>query len=86
MEDIGIKVIALDNKKSSMSMYVFLPDNYDGLAQLEANMATFNYTEIIQKMRLNYIVLSLPKFEIDFSMSLKKTLKQVMSVQFLFLT
>lgn len=60
-----------------MALYVFLPDTYDGLERLEIDMVTFNYTKIVNNMASGLVKMSLPKFEIDFNMSLKKTLIQV---------
>lgn len=77
LKDIGVKVVEMKYKNSAMSMFVFLPDSYDGLAKLQTDMSTFNYTGIIEKMREAYVSLSLPKFEIDFSINLKQALEQV---------
>lgn len=77
MEDIGVTVAQLDYKNSAMSLCVFLPDTYDGLAKLEADMITFNYTQIVNDMNSGLVKMSFPKFEIDFNASLKNTLIQV---------
>lgn len=77
MKEIGVKVVRINYKKSHMSMCVFLPDSYDGLAKLEENMVKFNYTKILRRIEEANVELSLPKFEIGYDMSLKKTLKHV---------
>lgn len=60
-----------------MSMLIFLPDSYDGMSQLESDYETFNYTDIINQINPYQVKLYLPKFTIDYEISLKEELTQV---------
>lgn len=77
MPDFELKVIKLDYYLSDMSMLILLPDDYNGMNNLEMGMESFNFTTIINRMETYKVNLTLPKFKIEFDISLKDQLTQV---------
>lgn len=58
-------------------MLVLLPDDYNGIAKLQTDMQSFNFTHIMQQLETTIVTLSLPRFTIDFDVDLEKELEQV---------
>lgn len=77
MPDFELKVIKLDYYLSDMSMVIFLPDDYNGINNLEMGMESFRFKSIIAQMESYKVNLTLPKFNIEFDISLKDQLTQV---------
>lgn len=77
VENLKTSVVQLTYANSDMSMLILLPDDNDGLAALESNLKSINFDEIQKQMTENIVTVSLPRFQIHFSINLKKTLKKV---------
>lgn len=77
--ELGAKIIELPYRNSSLSMLIFLPDQVDGLSELEKKIVGFK-----PKLSKMDVTLRLPKFKIEFFAQLNKVLVAV-SIHRLFL-
>nr|AAM50618.1 GH08778p [Drosophila melanogaster] len=67
--ELGAKIIELPYRNSSLSMLIFLPDQVDGLSELEKKIVGFK-----PKLSKMDVTLRLPKFKIEFFAQLNKVL------------
>nr|CAB63097.1 serine protease inhibitor (serpin-2) [Drosophila melanogaster] len=67
--ELGAKIIELPYRNSSLSMLIFLPDQVDGLSELEKKIVGFK-----PKLSKMDVTLRLPKFKIEFFAQLNKIL------------
>ena len=58
----GIKVIELDYRGDAISMIIILPDKADGLADLEANLTTFQLQRWLDRLEKQMVMVHLPRF------------------------
>jgi len=58
-------------------MIILLPDEKDGLKNLENNFSKIKLHEISNKMSQYYVTVKLPRFKLEHSMELKETLSNV---------
>lgn len=72
--ELGAKIIELPYRNSSLSMLIFLPDQVDGLSELEKKIVGFK-----PKLSKMDVTLRLPKFKIEFFAQLNKVLVAVSS-------
>lgn len=72
-----VTVVKMDYYQSDVSMLIFLPTNYNGLSQLEQDFSSFNITRIRKAMKTYDINLTIPKFKIDYDVSLQTDLSKV---------
>lgn len=72
-----ITVLKMDYYQSDVSMMIFLPKNYNDLGQLEQDFPSYNITRIRKAMKSYDINLTIPKFRIDYDVSLQKDLSKV---------
>lgn len=77
MANLATSVVQLTYANSDMSMLILLPDAIDGLAALQSNLKSVDFDQIQKEMTENIVTVSLPRFQIHFSINLKKTLKKV---------
>lgn len=72
-------VIEIPYTKANLSMFVILPDEYDGLRETEQKLTSLDFTNMVTE----FVELSLPKFHLAFTSSLKNIL-QTMGIQKMF--
>lgn len=77
LQDLAAKAIQLKYKDSDMSMVIVLPDDVNGLAALDAKLKETSVASIVQQMSDIKIQVSVPKFKVEFEVSLPETLKKV---------
>lgn len=77
MDSLQTSVIQFPYTNTHMSMLVFLPDEDRGLENFEASLSQINFASIENQMTACLVNVSLPKFQIDFGIDLKKTLTKV---------
>lgn len=77
LDNLNAQVIELEYKNSSLSMLVFLPEDRNGLSTLEERLHELNLGELDSKLDLKEIQVTLPKFSIDGSFSLKRQLQKL---------
>jgi len=58
-------------------MIILLPDEKDGLKNLEKNFAKIKLHEISKKMSQYHVTVKLPRFKLEQSLQLKDTLSKV---------
>ncbi|XP_037035592.1 alaserpin-like isoform X2 [Bradysia coprophila] len=75
--DLDAKGIELPYKDSDMSLFVILPNKRTGLAQLETRLKDINIKDLSGKMYRSEVEVSLPKFKIEFEVSLVDALKKL---------
>lgn len=75
--ELDAKGINLPYKDSDMSMFIILPNRRSGLAQLEAKLKTVNLQDLQRNMYKSEVEVSLPKFKIEFEVSLVDALRKV---------
>lgn len=75
--DLNVKCIELPYKDSDVSMLIILPNNRTGLAQLETNLKSLDIVALSKKMRTTDVVVSIPKFQIQFGLSLVDALSKM---------
>lgn len=78
LNKLDAMAVQLKYKDSPLSMIVVLPNKRTGLAELDAQLRNADVALIARKMRTSYTVkVSLPKFRVEFAVSLKDTLEKV---------
>ncbi|XP_016967508.3 serine protease inhibitor 42Dd-like [Drosophila biarmipes] len=72
ISQLDAKVIELPYRNSTLSMVIYLPEKVDGLPELERKIAGFS-----PELKQQEVILELPKFKIEFSSELQKTIEQM---------
>lgn len=73
----GLQILALPYAGNDVSMIILLPQEIDGLAQLEAQLTTENLSRWTQQLRPMTVRVFLPRFKIRFPFGLNDTLKSM---------
>nr|QNV48484.1 serpin 10 [Rhipicephalus haemaphysaloides] len=81
--DLNANVIEIPYKGGKTSMVILLPHEIDGLSKLEAALTPSKLSDVLKGLDATIVDLSLPRFRIEYSMDLKKTLR-TMGVKDLF--
>lgn len=71
--------VELPYKEENFSMMFLLPDDKNGLAALEAKLATVDLSNLTSGFTLSKIVVQIPRFRIEFDTELAQALKKVES-------
>lgn len=61
----------------AFSMIILLPDTIDGLKNLENNLSKIKLDQLVRKMTKYTVDVKLPRFKMEQSLQLKKTLSNV---------
>lgn len=64
-----------------MAMFILLPNKRTGLAQLEADLKNVNIPDLCKTMQDSRVTVSLPKFRIEFEISLVDALSKVSTIE-----
>lgn len=78
--ELEASAIELPYKDSDMSMLIILPNSKTGLSGLEEKLKTVDLADLTQKMYSTEVSVSLPKFKIEFQVSLPDVLKKVNNI------
>ncbi|KAH8253176.1 hypothetical protein KR032_004037, partial [Drosophila birchii] len=70
--DLGARVIELPYRNSNLSMFIFLPNEVEGLSALEEKIIGFSRPLILKE-----VLVALPRFKIEFHDELKETLEKL---------
>lgn len=65
-----------------MSMFIILPNKRTGLPRLEEQLKDVDLKNLTAKMHRSEVEVSIPKFKIEFEVSLVDALKKVIEMQF----
>lgn len=77
VQDALLQVLELPYKGNDLSMLVLLPKETEGLADLESSLSASKIAELRAKLRSRPVDVYLPKFKLDASFSLTKTLQEL---------
>lgn len=78
LRDLNARAIELPYEHTEeLSMLLILPNQRDGLPELEKQLRSQDLGELQQRMQMEGVQVLLPKFSIDFECSLRQPLKQV---------
>lgn len=80
--NLDAKGIELPYKDSDMSMFIILPNKRTGLAQLEKQLNEIDLPNLTKNMYRSEVEVSLPKFKIEFKVSLVDALRKVNGMEF----
>lgn len=64
-----------------MSMFIILPNKRTGLARLESQLKDVDLKNLTTNMYRSEVEVSIPKFKIEFEVSLVDALKKVIEMQ-----
>lgn len=81
--DLNANAIEIPYKGGKMSMVILLPHEIDGLPMLEAALTPSKLSDVLKGLYSTTVDLSLPRFKIEYSIDLKRTLS-AMGVKDLF--
>lgn len=76
-EDLDATGLEMKYKDSDISMFIILPNKRTGLAALEEKLSSINLKDLSKNMFNVDVHVTLPKFKVEFSLSLKETLTKV---------
>ncbi|EDV32256.2 uncharacterized protein Dana_GF15742 [Drosophila ananassae] len=78
LRDLNARAIELPYEHTEeLSMLLILPNQRDGLPELEKQLRSQDLGELQQRMQMEGVQVLLPKFSIDFECSLRQPLKQL---------
>lgn len=75
--DLNANAIEIPYKGGKTSMVILLPYEIDGLPKLEAALTPSKFSDVVAGFESELVDLSLPRFKIEHSVSLKKTLEKM---------
>lgn len=78
LPELDAAAIELPYANSSLSMLVILPNSKTGLPKLEAALANVDLAEISKNMSKQEVTVYMPKFKVEYDLSLKKPLEKVL--------
>ncbi|KAK0162040.1 hypothetical protein PV327_008413 [Microctonus hyperodae] len=76
INDLNAKYIELPYENENVSMFIILPDEFNGLAKIEENYDKINFAEL-SNGRKTEVELTMPKFKIENEFDLKSTLQKL---------
>ena len=77
LPELQASAIEVPYANSSLVMLIVLPNEKTGLAKLEADLANVDLAEISKKMHKVEVNLYMPRFKVEYDLSLKKPLQKV---------
>lgn len=77
LPDLQATAVELPYANSSLSMLVILPQEKTGLGRLEAALADYDLAEISKSMSKLEVNVYMPKFKVEYDLSLKKPLQKM---------
>lgn len=73
----GVQILEMPYAGGDLSMVILLPEQQDGLADLEAKLSEENVTRWLSALRETEVAVSLPKFTMSSEFTLGKTLSEM---------
>lgn len=77
LPDLEASAIELTYKDSDISMIIILPTSRTGLSLLEGKLNMVNFCDVSKTLQLQELIVKIPKFKIEFDITLNETLKKV---------
>jgi serpin B len=76
-EDLMAQVVALPFQNRRIQLVIVLPEQKDGIKNLEEKLVSTSLTQLTKNLYKNVIDLSLPKFKLETSMDLNEILSEI---------
>lgn len=76
-DDLNCTALEMPYENSDLSMLALLPNEREGLKSLIANLKNVNLLDLSERLHNQEVVVTFPKFKIDFSIELKETLEKL---------
>lgn len=76
MPSLEAQLLELPYQQSNMTMFVLLPNEYDGLSDLLNRLNIFNFNDL-NNQQYYQVNVSMPRFSVDFSTNLNQALTNV---------
>lgn len=77
LDELDASVLELEYANSPLSFFVVLPDSRIGLPTLEGKLKNFDFKKITDTLFKAEVKVALPKFKVQFELSLKEALHEV---------
>lgn len=77
LPELGANAIEMKYDRSQYSFVIVLPYSMTGLSEMEPKLHNINFRTIIDRMRMDEVDVSIPKFKIEFDINLNQVLKDV---------
>ncbi|XP_047344055.1 antichymotrypsin-2-like isoform X7 [Vespa velutina] len=77
LTELNAKLLELPYKGEEFSMIIIVPNDIDGLAELEEKLPQYDIGELLKKAYKTEVQLHLPKFKIESSLNLNQNLKNL---------
>lgn len=75
--DLGLSALKMKYNNSDASMLILLPDSRMGITDLEKKLHTIDSRTITNRMRQDEVIVTFPKFQIEFKIEMERVLSQV---------
>ena len=76
-DELDAKLLELKYKDSEMSLVIILPNKKNGLQEMVTKMADMKLNDILSKIRKGRIMVSMPKFKIEYEKDVTSILKNM---------
>lgn len=76
-EDLDAAAVELPFRDEDLAMLIILPNSKTGLPSLEAKLRSMDLFKLRQRMYSEEVIVSMPKFKIEFSIELNDVLSEV---------
>lgn len=77
LKDLNTKVLEMPYQGDRVSLLILLPDEVDGIKQLEVKLPKLDLAAILKSLQMEEVCLSLPKFKLDHTSDMVPSLKQL---------
>lgn len=83
IKELKASVLELDYNNSDLTFVIVLPESRTGLSALEKKLKNIDYQKIAKALCTTEVNVVLPKFKMEFELSLRNALKKVLRLLFL---
>lgn len=74
---LNCKILEMPYEGHELSMVIFLPNERNGITQLQEKLVDADLTDILQQMSQNTVIVELPKFTIESTIPMSDALKEM---------
>lgn len=77
LDELDASALELEYNSSDLAFVVLLPNSRNGLPELETKLQSYEFAKITDALYKTKVDVTLPKFKVDFELSLNDVLKEV---------
>ncbi|XP_014205168.1 uncharacterized protein LOC106637052 [Copidosoma floridanum] len=77
LDSLKARFIEIPYENKDLRLVIIVPDEKDGLSEVESNLGNLDYKNAIKNARRRLVYLSMPKFKIESNIELKKSLSSL---------